>query len=113
MTKSNSKKKNPAPKPKEKQNTSSVSFPIVGIGASAGGLEALEQFFRNVPKNCGFAFVVIQHLDPTHVGIMPEILQRITEMKVAQATDHLKVLPNHVYVCLLYTSPSPRDGLLS
>lgn len=73
-------------------------FPIVGIGASAGGLEALEQFFYNMPKDNGMAFVVIQHLDPNHAGIMPELLQRITSMKVFQATDNLKVKPNCVYV---------------
>ena len=74
------------------------NFPIVGIGASAGGLEALEQFFENMPKGNGMAFVVIQHLDPTHVGMMPELLQRITPMKVFSATDALKVKPNCVYV---------------
>jgi len=73
-------------------------FPIVGIGASAGGLEALEQFFGNMPKDSGMAFVVIQHLDPDHAGIMPELLQRTTEMKVIQARDLLKVKPNCVYV---------------
>jgi len=73
-------------------------FPIVAIGASAGGLEALEQFFANMPKDNGMAFVVIQHLDPTHVGMMPELLQRFTTMKVCQATDRLKVKSNSVYV---------------
>ncbi|WP_052257208.1 chemotaxis protein CheB [Flavobacterium sp. AED] len=73
-------------------------FPIIGIGASAGGLEALELFFEKMPNNSGMAFVVIQHLDPTHVGIMPELLQRMTQMKVLQATDTLKVKPNSVYV---------------
>jgi len=82
----------------EKENHSSLGFPIVGIGASAGGLEALDQFFENMPKDNGMAFVVIQHLDPTHVGIMPELLQRTTKMKVLQVTDHLKVQANHVYV---------------
>lgn len=71
---------------------------IVGIGASAGGLEALEDFFSHVPTPCGIAFVVIQHLDPTHKGIMPELLQRITQMKVTQARNRLKVKPNCVYV---------------
>ena len=75
-----------------------TKFPIVGIGASAGGLEALEQFFSNMPKNTGMAFVVIQHLDPNHAGIMPELLQRITPMTVIQATDACKVKPNCVYV---------------
>jgi two-component system CheB/CheR fusion protein len=73
-------------------------FPIVGVGASAGGLEALEQFFSHMPDDPGMAFVVIQHLDPTRTGIMPELLQRITSMKVFQASDHLKVQPNCVYV---------------
>ena len=53
-------------------------FPIVGIGTSAGGLEALEHFLSHVPKDSGMAFVIIQHLDPTRQGIMPELLQRQT-----------------------------------
>jgi two-component system CheB/CheR fusion protein len=62
-------------------------FPIVGIGASAGGLEALEQFFSHVPDNMGIAFIVIQHLDPNHKGMMPELLQRTTAMTVLQAQN--------------------------
>jgi len=73
-------------------------FPIVGIGASAGGLEALEQFLRHVPQGSGIAFVIIQHLDPTHKGIMPELLQRATTMEVFQVRDRLKVKPDCVYV---------------
>ena len=73
-------------------------FPIVGIGASAGGLEALEQFLSHVPENCGMAFVVVQHLDPTHTGFLPELLQRTTSMTVFQAIDRMKVKPNCVYV---------------
>ena len=73
-------------------------FPIVGIGASAGGLEALELFLRNVPTESGMAFVIIQHLDPTHKGIMVELLQRTTTMKVVQAKDSTAVKPNCVYV---------------
>jgi two-component system CheB/CheR fusion protein len=72
--------------------------PIVGIGASAGGLEALELFLRHVPAECGMAFVVIQHLSPTHVGNLPELLQRSTTMKVSQVDRTTKVQPNHVYV---------------
>jgi two-component system CheB/CheR fusion protein len=73
-------------------------FPIVGIGTSAGGLEALEQFFKGVPAASGLAFVVIQHLDPTHQGMLPELLQRVTPMKVAQAADRMPVKPDCVYV---------------
>ena len=73
-------------------------FPIVGIGASAGGLEALEQFFHHTPANSGMAFVVIQHLDPTHPGAMVELLQRAAAIPVRQAEDGQRVEPDHVYV---------------
>jgi len=70
----------------------------VGIGSSAGGLEALEQFLKHAPATSGMGFVVVQHLDPTHKGMFVELLQRATTMPVAQATDDLRVEPNHVYV---------------
>ncbi len=73
-------------------------FPIVGIGASAGGLEALEQFLEHMPQGSGMAFVIVQHLDPTHKGVMPELLQRATPMQVIQVKDRTLVEPNHVYV---------------
>jgi two-component system CheB/CheR fusion protein len=73
-------------------------FPIVGIGASAGGLEALEIFLSQVPPGSGLAFVIVQHLDPNHQGIMPELLQRVTAMKVFQVKDRMKVEANCVYV---------------
>jgi len=74
------------------------SFPIVGIGASAGGLEALEAFLSHVPVGSGMAFVVIQHLDPTQKSMLPELLQRATVMPVVQAANQMKVAPNCVYV---------------
>jgi chemotaxis methyl-accepting protein methylase/PAS domain-containing protein len=74
------------------------SFPIIGIGASAGGLEALESFFRNVKSDCGMAFVIVQHLDPKRKDHMSELLQRMTGMKVAQIKDRMPVQPNCVYV---------------
>ncbi len=64
----------PEPLPPRTQN----AFPIVGIGASAGGLEALELFLKHVPEGSGMAFVIVQHLDPTHKGMMVELLQRTT-----------------------------------
>jgi two-component system, chemotaxis family, CheB/CheR fusion protein len=73
-------------------------LPIVGIGASAGGLEALEQFFSHVPKGSGIAFVVIQHLDPTRKGAMVELLQRGTAMTVVEARDRMRVARDRVYV---------------
>ena len=77
---------------------SAAGFPIVGLGASAGGLEALEQFFRQVPADSGLAFVVVQHLDPTHKGILPELLQRGTGLKVVQVRDRTPVRRDCIYV---------------
>jgi chemotaxis methyl-accepting protein methylase len=87
-------------------------FPVVGIGASAGGLEALEQFLRNVPGNSGVAYVIIQHLDPTHKGIMPELLQRATSMEVSQVSDRTRVRPNCVYVIPPNKDMSILHGML-
>jgi two-component system CheB/CheR fusion protein len=84
--------------PKTPASPTNVAFPIVGIGASAGGLEALEQFLGHVPAGSGMAFVIVQHLDPTHKGVMPELLQRATGMKVIQVKDRTRVQPNCVYV---------------
>jgi two-component system CheB/CheR fusion protein len=71
---------------------------VVAVGASAGGLEAIEHFLRGVPEGSGLAFVIVQHLDPTHEGAMPELLQRVTRMTVAQVKDGIRVEPDHVYV---------------
>lgn len=84
--------------PPDEPSRGNAAFPIVGIGSSAGGLEALEQFLAHVPEKSGQAFVIVQHLDPTHKGMMVELLQRGTSMPVVQITDALKVEPDHVYV---------------
>ena len=73
-------------------------FPVVGIGASAGGLEALELFFTHMPPDAGIAFVIIQHLDPKHKSIMDELLKRRTTMRVLQAEDGVTIEPNSVYL---------------
>lgn len=79
-------------------------FPIVGIGASAGGLEALEGFFSHVPPKPNMAFVVIQHLAPTHKSVMDSLLKRRTQMDVLVTQDGVKVEPNCVYL-----NPPDRD----
>ncbi|HEY5083106.1 MAG TPA: chemotaxis protein CheB, partial [Rhizomicrobium sp.] len=84
--------------PKPRVSPATASFPIVGIGASAGGLEALEQFLGHVPAGSGMAFVIVQHLDPTHKGMMSELLQRTTSMRVIQVRDRTPVQPDCVYV---------------
>jgi two-component system CheB/CheR fusion protein len=108
-------KKKPEPKitSKVKQAVKDTDrFPIIGIGASAGGLEALEYFLRNVPEKSGIGYVVIQHLDPTQKGMLPELLQRITGMKVFQVTDRMPVKPNCVYVIPPNKSMSILKGVL-
>ncbi len=82
-------------------------FPIVGLGASAGGLEAFEQFLRAMPVDCGMGLVLVQHLDPSHSSILAEILQRSTKMPVIEAQDHQEVRPDHVYVI-----PPNRDMVI-
>jgi two-component system CheB/CheR fusion protein len=80
------------------KNTRKNLLYIAGIGGSAGGLEAFGQFFAHMPVDSGMAFVLVPHLDPTHKGMMPELLQRFTKMQVFQAEDGMKVRPNCVYV---------------
>ena len=86
-----------------------ASFPIVGIGASAGGLEALEAFFENLPEESGLAFVVITHTDPKHTSLLPEILTRKTKkaVDVKQIEEAMPVEPNCVYL-----PPSDRDPFI-
>jgi chemotaxis methyl-accepting protein methylase len=82
----------------ESVSRSHPAFPIVGIGASAGGLEVLELFLANVPKDSGMAFVIVQHLDPTHKDMMVDLLQRGTAMPVIQVKNRTRIRKNCVYV---------------
>ncbi len=74
------------------------SFPTVGIGASAGGLKALQQFFQEIPADTGAAYVVIVHLEPTHASELAEILARKAKMPVQQVNQKTKLEPNQIYV---------------
>lgn len=76
----------------------SIDFEIIGIGASAGGLEAIEALLTRIPPDTGKAFIVIQHLSPDFKSFMPEILSRKTEMKIPQIKDGIQVKPNHIYL---------------
>src|SRR5215471_5408405 len=71
---------------------------IVAIGASAGGLKAFIQLFERLPAHTGLAFVLIQHLQPTHATMLPSLLSRHTSMPVTEAEDGMFVEPDHVYV---------------
>ena len=87
-------------------------FPVVGIGASAGGLEAVSRLLSALPKQTGMAFVVIQHLDPTRESFLPEILQKSTSMPVAQAENGIVIRSDHVYVIPPNTHMGVADGKL-
>jgi len=71
---------------------------IVGIGASAGGLDAIEQFIGQIPRNSGLAYIVVQHLDPTQKALLPELLQRITALPVREAEQGMRIESDSVYV---------------
>ena len=76
----------------------SAGFPIVAIGASAGGLKAFEQFFANMPPESGVGFVLVPHLDPSHASMLPDLLRKYTKMAVLQAEDGMKVQRDRVHV---------------
>ena len=71
---------------------------MVGVGASAGGLEALEELFRNMPADTGMAFIVVTHLHPGHRSLLPELLSKITDLPVVAAATGLEVKADHIYV---------------
>jgi len=83
------------------------SLPIVALGASAGGLEAFEEFFRHMSPDSGISFVLVSHLDPGHASMLTEILQRTTKMKVVETKNGMKMEPDSVYVI-----PPNRDMII-
>lgn len=89
---------------------SPAAFPIVGIGASAGGLEAFSQLLSHLPLDTGMAFVLIAHLDPGHESALSQILARVTQLPVSGVADDQPVLPNHVYVIQPDTTLSIEQG---
>ncbi|MDM3854567.1 MAG: chemotaxis protein CheB, partial [Aphanizomenon gracile PMC649.10] len=87
-------------------------FPIVGIGASAGGLEAFTQLLRHLPIDTGMGFVLIQHLSPNQKSMLSDILSRTTQMSVTEAQEGIKVQPNHVYVIPPNVTMTIAQGVL-
>src|SRR5262245_55581839 len=75
-----------------------LPFPVVGVGASAGGLEAFMQLLRALESRLGMAFDLVPHLDPSHESAMSELLSRATKLPVLQVTDGMRVKADHVYV---------------
>jgi len=107
---------NNGPEPSSPKNThlarSTLDYPVVGIGASAGGLKALMTFFEHMPSDCGMAFVIILHLSPRHESSADKILQNVTRMPVRQVTGPVPIERNHVYVIPPAMVLSMNDGYL-
>ena len=87
----------PADEPQDQPVDPAAAFPVVGIGASAGGLDAYRRLMESLPVDTGMALVLIQHLDPQHPSLLAELIGNATRMPVTEATDGLAVEPNHVY----------------
>src|ERR1700712_4677761 len=92
--------------------SSDASVLVVGIGASAGGIEALSGFFDAMPVDSGCAFVVVLHLDPNRESELAHILSVHTTMPVLQVEDGMRIAPDHVYVIAPDSNLRVRDGLL-
>lgn len=112
--KTKAKKSTAAKQPKrQKANTASQpNFPVVGIGASAGGLEALQEFVEHLPTDTGMAFIVVTHQHPGHTSLLPELLGRKANVPVVEATDGVQLQPNHLYVSPPGESLALLDGTL-
>ena len=95
-----------------KAKASAGLFPIVGIGASAGGLEAFSELLRYLPEKTGMAFVLVQHLDPKHGSALQEILARTTKIPVTEITQGVVVQPDHAYVIPANTNLTIKNGML-
>ena len=91
----------------------SEDFLIVGIGASAGGVQAIKRFFEHVPADSGMAFVVVLHLSPEFESRLAEVLQLSAKIPVSQVREQVRVVPNHVYVISPQHSLAMRDGHLT
>src|SRR6266480_97448 len=88
------------------------SFPVVGVGASAGGLEAFTDFLKSLPSDTGMAFVLVQHLAPEHESLLPSLLANATSMPVLQVRNGMRVLPNQLYVIPPNAGMVMHDGVL-
>ncbi len=87
-------------------------FPVVGIGASAGGLDAFKKLIKAIPEDSGMAYVLVQHLHPSYESILPEILQKITSIPVMEIMDDMKVEPDHIYIIPSNKILVANDGVL-
>src|ERR1700735_5056571 len=96
----------------ENKLRSSNLFPVVGVGASAGGLEAFKRLVKAIPENSGMAYILVQHLEPNHESVLMDILQKVTRIPVQEITNNVRVEPDHVYVIPSNKMLSANDGRL-
>src|SRR6266542_2487851 len=96
----------------EGEQTGNELVAVVGVGASAGGLEAFKQLLARLPGDTGMAFVLVTHLDPKHESILPELLAKATRMPVSEVEDGTPVAPDHIYVMPRNTSMAIEGGAL-
>jgi two-component system CheB/CheR fusion protein len=94
------------------EHLSSNHFPVVGVGASAGGLEAFKRLLKAIPESSGMAYILVQHLEPNHESMLPEILQKNTPIPVEEITDKVHVEPNHIYIIPSNKLLTADDGRL-
>jgi two-component system CheB/CheR fusion protein len=87
-------------------------FPVVGVGASAGGLEAFKKLIRAIPEDSGMAYILVQHLEPTHHSILTELLQKVTGIPIQEISNNNKVEPNHIYIIPSNKLLTANDGVL-
>ncbi|MEK7407284.1 MAG: chemotaxis protein CheB, partial [Acidobacteriota bacterium] len=117
-------RRGPKPRPPEEEGSQPLAvqataapqaakpFPVVGIGASAGGLEAFTLLLRRLPADTGMAFVLVQHLDPKHESMLAALLAKTSAMPLAEVKDGMAVQPNHVYVIPPNADMVITDGVL-
>jgi len=96
----------------DEQSVSSNQFPVVGIGASAGGLDAVKQFLQAVPEKSGIAYVFVQHLSPTHESLLPGILKKQSRIPVHIITDNIHLEPDNLYILPNNKIVTATDGVL-
>src|SRR5450755_3870196 len=87
-------------------------FPVVGVGASAGGLEAFKRLVKAIPEDSGMAYILVQHLEPTHESILADLLQKVTPIPVLEIANNVHVEPGHIYIIPSNKLLTATDGIL-
>ncbi len=96
----------------ENKLRSSNLFPVVGVGASAGGLEAFKRLIKAIPESSGMAYILVQHLEPTHESLLVDLLQKVTRIPVQEITNNVHVKPDHIYIIPANKMLMASDGQL-